>query len=105
MSCQIMFSGENKKKVFTLSSAQFAQRAVMVKVLITVAADNIFKYLSLKISLDISCESSAFVPCLNIVLELWPLTCLSILPFLWRSLANGLLLEYMYSTTCVKDHL
>ena len=50
MSCQIMFSGENKKKVFTLSSAQLAQRAVMVKVLITVAADSTFKYLSLKMS-------------------------------------------------------
>ena len=32
MKCQILFSGKNKENVINMSSAEFSQRVIMVKV-------------------------------------------------------------------------
>ena len=42
MKYQILFPGKNKKNIINLLSAEFAQRVVKIKVLITTEADNIF---------------------------------------------------------------
>ena len=61
MRCSILYSGKNKKKIILLSSAELARRVVKVKVLITIRADDIpilsiYKFISEKIRLNISCE-------------------------------------------------
>ena len=65
MKCQNLFYGKNKKNIINVSSAEFAQRVVKVKVLIAIEANDIlcfyyffFLYFSEKIRLGISCELS-----------------------------------------------
>ena len=60
------FSGENKKKIFNLSSAGLSQRVIKVKTLIITAADEMIFFFfffflfifffSVKIRLDFSCD-------------------------------------------------
>ena len=65
MECQILLSGKKKKNIFSLSSAEFAQRVVMVKAVITATyeiPEFLFFLLLLfflkEIGLAISCQSS-----------------------------------------------
>ena len=59
MKFQIRFSTKNKKNIINLTSAEFAQRVVKVKVSVATSANNILIFLSPEIRLGITCKSSA----------------------------------------------
>ena len=54
MKCQSLFSGKNKKNISKCRPLKFLPRVLSVK-----CQDDILKFFCFKISLDISCESSA----------------------------------------------
>ena len=63
MKSQNLFSGENKKKIFNLSSAGLSQRVIKVKTLIITAADEMisffFFFFIYKMYLFFFCENKA----------------------------------------------